>query len=668
MHVRVQVGHDIIWPRLGLGVVVLGTLVILAFSGDPRTRRLNTVNQALAQTEIDSDRLALLREQVNWIVRNTGLDETVYMSQSVAFDRLDVVVTEARFAEVTKASHANAIYDPSLKAIFIDSYLLEPTDLPFLGADGPAAAFNEGELGFWNTSLSFVIAHELGHHAASDRASAFFSTDWLEQDTAKVAEELAADAYALKTLAQAYADPKMPEHLLERNALFFFGLDSSGLVGAERSAGDLIGAMKAMSLMMQFSSGPYSPFHQDVAHPSFLERILLAVDQLALPPDSVVFGQSPILTEEVRRQLKAAERHFVEVHAPGPIARVAAHDGQVFVAVRDLIHDRDDNGLGKIYNMRLPEEEKGLGFDLLATEIEPVATGDDHNLWIEEQLALRAPGVGTLGLASEAGIVPELRLFEPYDEYEPGGFAFVDYGWFPSRSGTKAVVTDAAAKAAVQIYFDTDDIELGKPIAHYDGLIFPVHLRKSHEFQIAYIRALEAGPNARELVILGPGSTLSVSETGVLVDTAPMEFRAEFSPQDGWIDIEGARWTGRDWIVPVRASGESTAYVWELHRGGGKRPWIMQSRERLLADFIAATGAAPFGRDLDPSSASLLVLNPDAALTWYDQDTVWLSTPETTKPVFHPAVIDLRITRVDETRALFWISNATKAYLIEIEE
>ena len=661
-------GHDVSWPRLGLGIVVLGILGFLAFSEDPQTRRLNAVNQALAQTEIDSDRLALLREQVNWVLRNTGLDEPAHMLQSVAFGRLDVVVTDARFAELTKAGRANAIYDPVLKAIFIDSYLLEPADLPFLGTDGPAAAFSEEEFGFWNTSLSFVIAHELGHHAAGDNASAFFSTDWLEQDEEEVAKELAADAYALRTLAQAYADPEMPELLVERNALFFFGLGFSDLVGAERAAGDLIGAMKAMSLMMQFSSGPYSPFYQDIAHPSFLERILLAVDQLALSSDSVVLGQSPVLSEEVRRQLKAAERRFVEVHAPGPIARVAAVDGQVFVAVRSLIHGRDDDGLGTVYNMRLPEEENGLGFDLLATEIQPVAMNEDHNLWIEEQLAKRAPGVGTLGLASEAGTVPELRLFEPYDEYESEGFAFVDDGWVLPRPGTQAVVTVNAAKAAVQNYFDTEDIELGRPFAHHDGLIFPINLRKSNEFQIVHIRALEAELNARELVILGPGSTLSVSEPGVLADTAPEAFQTEFSPQDGWIDIEGARWTGRDWIVPVRVSGESTAYIWELHRGGGKRPWVMQSSERLLADFIAATGVASFGRDLDPSGASVLALNPDAALIWYDQDTVWLSTPETTQPVFHPAGIGLRITRIDETRALFWISNATKAYLIDIEE
>ncbi len=658
--------QDFSWPQMVLGLAALILLGFLILSEAPQTRRLNAVNEVLTQVEVDPSRFTRLRDQVAWIVRNSDLGETAHMSQEIALDRLDVVVSDARFAEITKTGRANAIYDPELKAVFIDSYLLDPVDLPFIGTDGPTAAFSEADFGFWNTSLSFVIAHELGHHSAGDNASAFFSSNWLSQKPIKVDREVAADAYALDTLARAYSDPDMPDVLVEQNALFFFGLDFNDLVGAERAAGDLIGAMKAMTLMMQFSSGSYSPFYQDAAHPSFLARVLLALDGVSLAPDSVVLGQSPVLVEETRRQLKAAERRFLEIQAPGPIARVAAHEGRVLLAVRNLIHTQEDDGLSKIYRMHLPEMPKDPTFELIATEETPAGIGESHNAWIETQLEALAPGIGTLGLAGEVGIVPQLRLFEPFERFQTDGLAFVDDGWALPSFSSNYVATREAISTVAQTYFDQLDIELGLPIANEDALIFPVFLQQSRTFRVVSVRASSGDKKVRELVLLDAGTPETLHEPELLVDKPPMRFYGEFTLENGWIDIEGARWTGEEWIVPGRASGGETPYVWELHTGGGGQPWVTQSRERLMADFIAETGEASFGRDLDPTGPSLMVLNPDAALVWYDQDTVWLSTPHDTVPIFHPAFAQLRITPIDATRALFWVSNATKAYLIDI--
>ncbi|WP_025897205.1 hypothetical protein [Sneathiella glossodoripedis] len=655
------------WMRLAIAAVVIILLGLLAFSETPNERRAKAINEALAKVDVAPARLQSLREQTEWILRNTDLSEEPYVEQKISLDRLDIVVTDDSFSNITKTGRANAIYDPGLKVIFIDQFLLRPTDLTYLGTDGPAAASSESEFGFWNTSLSFVIAHELGHHAATDAASAFFSVDWLGRSPSEVDAEIAADAYALATLSRAYADPAMPEALVNENALFFFGLDLSDLSGAERAAGDIIGALKGMTLMMQFSSGPYSPFYQDKAHPSFLERIRMAIEGLSIGSESIVHGQSPILVEETRRQQLAANRRFVEIQAPGPIARVVVGSDNIFVAVRSLIQNRGDEGLGAIHRLHLHDGEEEMRFELVDTENIAPAEDEDPNAWIEGRLGQLAPGSGTEGFVTEPGTAKTIRLFEALENTASDELMFFGEGWAFPGGDQRLVVSTETAQATIRSYLGVDRVELGPPFASASEMIFPTYFPDDKLFRTVSVIPSPEGTTAKSLFVFEQDGTVAVSEPSILVGEATTPFAALFSPKDGWIDVEGARWAGTDWMVPGRASSEDEPYVWKLYRGRGVGGWVTQSRERLLADYIAETGEASFGRDLDPQGASLLVLDEHVVLVWYDNDTVWLSTPDRTVPIFHPASSFLRVTRIDKSRVLFWISNATKAYLVSID-
>jgi hypothetical protein len=202
-----------------LGCAFLFLLAWLANSDRPNELRAAAINEMLVSVELSPSRLAALREQASWIVRNAELAEPVYVEQFIDPSRLNIVVTDERFFELTRASKGNAIYDPDLETIFIDKYLLKPDDLPYIGVDGPAVQFSESEFGFWNTGLSFIIAHELGHHVANDQASAFLSKNWPTGSRADLNDEVMADSFAVRTLARAYADPNMPTVLQNENAL-----------------------------------------------------------------------------------------------------------------------------------------------------------------------------------------------------------------------------------------------------------------------------------------------------------------------------------------------------------------------------------------------------------------------------------------------------------------
>lgn len=655
--------------RIGLGAFVLVLLIFLAVSEPPDSKRIAAINVALASVDIDEAQFTTFREQVEWIARHAGVEEPVFFDQSIASDRLDVVISHENFADLTQCDRANAIYDPVSNAIFIDKYLLQPTELPFLGIDGPSAVFSEADFGFWRSGLSFIIAHEFGHYKEDESAAAFFSIDWLSSEPQTVDAELKADAFAVTTLARAYVDPEMPTSLSENNALFLFGLEYSDLKGAELAAGDMIGALKGMTLFMQFSSGPYSPFFVDSTHPSFLQRILAAIEELPISPDSVVSGQSPILIEETRRLLSAAKSDFVEIHAPGPMARVAVAEKAVFLGIRDLIYHQGDEGRATLYRTSFVTDSKTHRFELLETEPPSHAMGEAPDTWLDVRIEEHAPLNGTLGLAAEAGVEAEVRLFQQYTEYTPDGLSYVGEGWIIETASRRWIVSKALVEERVGSFFNDQFVEVGSPLVDGGTFIFPIRLRSNigeNRFTAIAIKPVGTRVPRNSFIVLRPGTSFTLPEPELSLALAPEPFNVNATLEAGWFDIEGARWSGSSWLIPTRRSGLDSPYVWRLLEIEGIEPPRLWAEERLLSDFIQEHGESSFGRVLDPTTASLVVLNPSAALIWYDQDSVWLVTPKGAKPIFHPATRFLKITKIDESHALFWISNATKAYLVDI--
>jgi hypothetical protein len=652
--------------RLVLGAFVLALLTSLAFSERPNTKRIAEINHALASTNINETLFSGFKEQVKWVARHAGVNEPIFFDQSINPDRLDVVVSHSRFSDLTKCGLANAIYDPNLNAIFIDEYLLRPRDLPFLGVDGPSSMYSEADFGFWQSGLSFIIAHELGHYKAGDRAAAFVSSDWLTSEPKSVNAELEADAFAVTTLARAYGDPKMPSSLIENNALHLFGLDHSELKGAELAAGDMIGSFKGMTLFMQFMSGPYSPFFVDSTHPSFLGRIMLATGELPISPDSLVSGQSPILLEEVKRLRFAARSDFVEILAPGPLARVAATKDSVFFGIRDLIHTSIDEGLASLYKASLLLDSNSPNFELLERETSSETIDDAPDAWLDLRIEEYAPSTETLGLAAGVGVVAEIRLHQPYTEYTPNGLQYSGEGWILKTPNQRWVISKMQVKEKAASFFENQNLEIGSPLVNDNALIFPVNLKSDNRFVSVVVKPIATIPPKTSFTVLRPGNSFELLEPEISFALVGEPFNADTTLETGWIDIEGARWTGDAWLFPSRDDGARSPHVWRLLQVKGSGPPSMWAEERLLSDFIQEHGEASYGRDLDPHKVSLMVLNPSAVLIWYNTDSVWLVKPDEVKPIFHPAPTFLKVTKVDENHVLFWISNATKAYLVKI--
>ena len=128
-------------------------LIALVVSEQPNTKRIAAINEALDSVNINETLFAEFKEQVEWIARHANVGQPIFFDQSIGPDRLDIVISHARFSDLTKCGRANAIYDPILNAIFVDEYLLRPKDLPFLGVDGPSAMYGEAEFGFWRSGF-----------------------------------------------------------------------------------------------------------------------------------------------------------------------------------------------------------------------------------------------------------------------------------------------------------------------------------------------------------------------------------------------------------------------------------------------------------------------------------------------------------------------------------
>ncbi len=650
--------------KVGLGVFVFTLLIMLAVSEKPNTKRIATINEALDSVTIDEMLFAGFKEQVEWIAHHAGVEEPIFFDQSIDPNRLDIVISHAGFSDLTKCGRANAIYDPILNVIFIDEYLLWPTDLPFLGWDGPSTMYSEAEFSFWRSGLSFIIAHEFGHYNEGDRAAAFFSIDWLFSESQNVDTELKADAFAVTTLAQAYEDPEMPSSLTKNNALHLFGLGYSELKGMELAAADMIGALKGMVLFMQFMSGPYSPFFVDSAHPSFLDRILGATEKLPISPNSVVSGQLPILTEEVKRLHSAAKSNFVEILTPGPLARVAVTRETAFWGIRDLIHSPGDEGLASLYKTKVSSlfDSNAPYFELLERETGSKTIGDVPDTWLDIRLEEYAPSAEM----HEVVVMEEVRLHQPFTKYSPDELQYIGEGWLLETPEQHWIISKMQVKKKAAFFFKDQPIDVGSPFVNDNTLIFPINLIRDNRFVAVEIKPNATQTTKNSFFVLRPRTSIKLPEPEISFDLASAPFNADYILEAGWIDIEGARWNGHSWLLPSRDGGASSPDVWrlfEVSNTGSSRLW---AEERLLSDFIQEHGEASFGRDLDPSTVSLIVLNPSAVLIWYENDSVWLVKPKEAKLIFHPAFKHLKVTRVNESHALFWVSNATKAYLVNI--
>ena len=595
---------------------------------EPRHRDVAAINEVLDSVSVPKLVAERFHVQAEWLARHAGVEGGVHVGQEINAHRLDIAVSSEAISALTQCSKGNAVYDPVLDAIFVDEYLLFPSDVVAIGTDSASVMSSQDELDFVVPIVSFILAHELGHRQRGNPASAFFSLGAMVGDDSAVKEELAADDFAIKVLAQAYGDPSAPSFLQERNALAQLGLDIRRLEGSERAAADVLGAMRGLSMLMQFASGPYSPFYRDASHPTFLERAFRVANQLSVSSTDLIAGQAPVLLEEMRRLKMVGALRSIEILASEPIARVRWDGNTTLVATRTLVQAPEERSLEQVFEFDASRKDGGLllldqGYS--AEEELPGTWLEEHQLFSEE--SNRAAGTGTRNV--------------PFDKWSANGLVYEDEAWAWRVEGRERSVKVEAVHSAARAIFSAPSVEAGAPMVTEDGVVFPIL----------------TGANRFTALLLEGGNFVK----------APRPYGIDQTVGTGYVDIEGARWLSDRWFVPAREHDEH-ADTWEAWMvAPGEEPVFIASA-KLLSSHIGPSGEASFGRTLDPIGANVVVIAPDSVLLWYENDSVWYITPAGARLVFHPAFRDLQVTPTSEQAAIFWVHNSKRAYWVDFAQ
>lgn len=331
-----------IW-RITVGVLCLGLLVWLAMSPTSPERRVALINAAF-----DDGRLGPLREpferklraQMEWLVHAAGMDEPVFVNQGVHLGRLDVIVTTPEVRAYTECGPGNALYSPDLDAIFIDRNLVLPEEIFIIGESYAGSLIDLENSDFHYSYLNFILAHELGHRQhphAGGRPSAFFHYSALGGGAGNQAIEKAADDYAVETLMNGVLTLGPLDFLETDDILELLGLDLVEIDRKDRATAEIVGAVQIMSLVLLFSGSPYSPFHFDKEHPSFIERSLAAIDRVSRTPNSKrTAAHLSYFTAQAMAFDRLADFGFKEIYFDDPVFRIDYRDGYLWFGTHSL--------------------------------------------------------------------------------------------------------------------------------------------------------------------------------------------------------------------------------------------------------------------------------------------------------------------------------------------
>lgn len=274
--------------RTSAGLIFV-VLILVGLSGVNNTsNRIATINEALLTVEIPAETYGDFKSISIWLAENTDQNIEVNVSQSIRHGALNIVVTDRSLEAMTGCGHGNAVFDSKLRTIFIDRYLLLPSDMFYLGTDGPSSMFTSDDMEGWVHSLAFILSHELAHFRQGHQSAAFFPLDWLDTKAKVVSTEIEADRIALDILHSAYASSKLPNIVMENDEMIHF---PSGLSGPQEVAmGSLATGMTTITHVLQFLSTPHSPMSSDNAHPSLLTRTLKIIETLPFESQNVIVG------------------------------------------------------------------------------------------------------------------------------------------------------------------------------------------------------------------------------------------------------------------------------------------------------------------------------------------------------------------------------------------
>jgi hypothetical protein len=646
--------------RTVIGVILLvAILTWLGVSSNPtkvRIQRLNTLISTGALGRVDPKLQHRLSSQFEWLAHHAGAKSAIVVDGPIRPHQLTLIVTTPRFEQLTNCGSGNAIFDPSLNTIFIDMSLVWPTEVNVIGTPSVNTMFSVDDLGYVASYTNFILAHELGHWQAHNKAAAFFYYGW-NDGAANLAEEEAADQAAVRTLIAAGGAGDEPADLRSANALSAIGLGQASLSPDDRVVGDMLGGILLMTYDLLFASSPFSPYYSDPSHPNLLSRVEQAAREVESGrAKSSLVSETALVRSELERFSALGAWPHRELYLPGPLTTAVVRAGALWLGRTD-IPDLTTQGLDEqIYRVPLESlsirERNGAALSLpVPLKVGRSKVGEEFNyaedfgMWTEAEFdkgdqSIQLPPAPVSPNPVQEKLGGRVRWV--------GGVAFEDMGWrWPARGGNpEGSVTERALLKALGLPLTDGVPALGQIQWQSNSIAVPVVVRD------------RAGAWTFRVFLISKLRPLQLVEL--------KEYR--WAPSAGTIVIGAARYWRGGWWVPLRADRGRPGDRVDLFvvRGGAARYF---ATTRFL---IGQAGPGLRPKDLarmTPQNPRFIPISGDRAILGYDNDSLYLiDDRQSALPVlFHPAKVGLQILDLGAGKVLFWTLHARKAYLVDTE-
>lgn len=256
------------------------------------------------------------RSRIIAVSAAAGIKTPLIIGAAPAIAHLHFYVTEPSLSWFTHCGKGNAVYDSELDAVFLDSSLWQPIELPKIGQSWPGNQQSQS-FGFSRTFVDFILLHELGHRELHRSRWALF--DVVSTDKGRQ-EEVEADGFAANALGIGYVKGLLGQDEDTLDELTEIGIDPK-LGPRQRSIAALLYSTAQMSVGLLFSRGSFSSLYTDQSHPSFGQRVE-HMSQVVAAASRDDPRMRPYLDyfQQVSRRIEEVRGHdFVEVHTQTPM-------------------------------------------------------------------------------------------------------------------------------------------------------------------------------------------------------------------------------------------------------------------------------------------------------------------------------------------------------------
>lgn len=296
--------------------ILIGWLWLAPSASERRFATLERLYQNGQLGQLEADDHSNFRSRIVAVTTAAGITAPLDIGSTPKRGHLHVYITDPSLAWFTNCSKGNAVYDSDLDAVFLDSTLWNPIELPKVGESWPFLQ-KDHIFGFSRTFIDFILLHELGHRQLHRSQWSLFDVVSTERGRQ---QEIEADAFAVNALQSGYSEGVLGSDESTIEELAEIGIPPN-LGPQKRAVAALLYSTAEMSMGLLFSRGSFSSLFTDQSHPSFGQRVshMGEVVSSISTGDSVLQPYFTYFERVAERVEQARQHHFVEVHMELPI-------------------------------------------------------------------------------------------------------------------------------------------------------------------------------------------------------------------------------------------------------------------------------------------------------------------------------------------------------------